>query len=445
MEDARSKRMSETWTVLIVGSGGREHALSHAYEKSPRVGKIIVTPGNDFMQWNRKKETIVDKNSKLNDAQSILAIAQKYKPDIVDVAQDDALAAGTVDLLQKNGFSTFGPTKNAARLEWDKKWSREFMTRNKIPTPEYRYFSDRNEAKKYVNATYQKKPNTLLYIKATGLCAGKGALKTTNKNEAYANIDAMKNFGEAGKVFLIEEGIVGEEFSYYAISDGKNYNLFQSARDHKTVFDGDEGAQTGGMGTVSPARITKGNEQTIEEKQIRPVIEGMLGEGNQYVGIVYLGGILSNGKINTIEYNSRWGDPEAQVVVPGIQNDYAEMVWACIHGELEKIKLVQDDKTRVCVVGASKGYPGDYSSVKGKQILGLEEATKMNGVTIFGAGMAQKEGKWVANGGRLFNVVGEGKDVNEARMRAYDAIKKISIEGNNLHYRKDIALREIPL
>ncbi len=428
---------------MIIGSGGREHALSTAYEKSSRIQKIIVTPGNDFMKWNRKKEIVIEKESKLNDAESLLRIAQKHRPDIIDVAQDDALAAGTVDLLQKNGFMAFGPTRNAARLEWDKRWSREFMTRNRIPTPEYRYFDSIEKGKEYATQLYQQNPNQLLFVKATGLCAGKGALKTTSVNQAHTNIEFMKNFGEAGKEFLIEEGLIGEEYSHYAISDGKTHQIVSSAQDHKTANNFDEGNQTGGMGTVSPVQITKGYEEEIENQQIKPVTEGMKKEGNPYRGIIYVGGIVTQSGISTIEYNSRWGDPECQVVLPKIQNDYAELILKCMEGKLENAELKLDDVHRVCVVGASRGYPGDYSLAKGKQIFGLDEANEMKNVTIYGAGISIKEEKFFANGGRLFNIVGAGKNVQEARQNAYAAISLIHIEGNNLHYRTDIGWRDL--
>ena len=391
--------------VLIVGSGAREHCLSTAYEKSPLVETIIVTPGNDFMAFNRKKEVIVDKNSKLTDSTSILEVAQTHHVDLVDVAQDDALAAGTVDVLRAHGFKVFGPTQEAARLEWDKQWSREFMQRNGIPTPSYHAFSNPIEAKAHLAHAYAQNENGLYYIKATGLCAGKGALKTTSLPQAYQHVDEMAQFGEAGKTFLVEEGLQGEEYSTYAISDGNSYQILPSAQDHKTLNAFDEGPQTGGMGTYSPVQVVKGKEKEIEEKQINPVVKGMQVEGHPYCGIIYVGGMVTEKGINTIEYNSRWGDPECQVVVPGIKTDYADLILHCVEGKLNELKVETDGKTRVCVVGASRGYPGDYSEVKGKPIMGLEEAAACKGVQLFGAGMAWKEGKWVANGGRLLSVV----------------------------------------
>jgi phosphoribosylamine--glycine ligase len=403
----------------------------------------LSTPGNDFAAFGRKKEVVREKSVSLKDPQSILAAAKLHKPDLIDVCQDDALAAGTVDLLKANGFAAFGPTKAASRIEWDKQWSREFMRRNRVPMPQFRYFEEAAPAKEYVKALYGTDPSRVLYIKAAGLCAGKGALKATTEAEAFARIDQMASFGEAGRVFLVEEGLVGEEFSYYAISDGAHFRFFKSAQDNKTVDEFDEGDQTGGMGAVSPAKVAQEMREEIEHAQVGRALDGMANEGIPYVGILYLGGIRVDGKPQNIEYNARWGDPECQAVLPSVQSDYAELVLACLDGSLDRVTLLQDDLTRGCVVGASRGYPNDYSAVKGKRIFGLEEAAAHKGVTVFGAGISGKEGHWTANGGRLFNVVGEGRDVLEARQRAYAAIACIGIEGNNLHYRTDIGWRDV--
>ena len=433
----------ENLTILVVGSGAREHAISRAYEKSHHVKKIIVAPGNDFIGYDREKDVIIDKDCSLKDPSSILKIAIRHKPDLIDVAQDDALALGTVDLLEKNGFRVFGPTKEAARIEWDKKWSREFMKRHNIPMPGFRYFDSEDTAKEYVRALYDKEPDKLIYVKACGLCSGKGALKATNIDQALENIEQMKTFGGAGKIFLIEDGLVGEEFSYYAISDGKTYRIFKSAQDNKTVFNFDKGDQTGGMGAISPAIITEGMSKHIEKLLISKVIEGMISEDIRYKGILYLGGIVEDGVPMNIEYNARWGDPECQAVLPSIETDYVELISACIDGRLDKINIKQDDKTRVCVVGALRGYPKDYSGAKGKEIYGLEDALKTEGATIFGSGIDIENGRFYANGGRLLSVVGYGRNIAEARQIAYCAIAKIHIEGNNLHYRTDIGWRDI--
>ena len=436
--------MTQHLSVMIVGSGAREHTISHTYEKSPQIDKIIVAPGNDFIGYGRQKEVIIDKNCSLKNPESILGLARKYKPDLVDVAQDDALEHGTVDLLQEHGFQTFGPTKSAARIEWDKRWSREFMQRHRIPQPAFRYFDDESPAKHYAEELYQEDPISLLYVKATGLCAGKGALKSTSLEQAIKNIEQMKTFpNRAGEIFLLEEGLVGEEFSYYAISDGRTYHIFKSAQDNKTVLNFDEGDQTGGMGAISPAMMTEPLANQIEQDMILKAINGMASEGNHYRGVLYLGGIVVDGKPMNIEYNARWGDPECQVVLPSVETDYVDVLTSCLNERLGEIEINQDNKTRVCVVGASRGYPNDYSQVIGRRIYGLEEAMKIEGVNIFGAGIDVQDGRFFANGGRLFSVVAEGKNILEARQRAYSAIDRINIERNNLHYRTDIGWRDV--
>ncbi len=436
--------MVENLTVLIVGGGAREHAISSAYEKSPKVKRIVVAPGNDFIEHGRQKEVIVDNNCSLKNPQSILEIARKYKPHLIDVAQDDALGLGTVDLLQVNGFLTFGPTQASAGIESDKRWSREFMQRHQIPHPNFRYFDSEGGGISYVRELYSRDPHRLIYVKASGLAAGKGALPSKSLEQAIRSVRRMKEFPDgAGDTFLVEEGLVGEEFSYYAISDGNVYHIFKSAQDNKTVFNFDEGNQTGGMGAISPAMVTQSISSEIEEQLIQRAINGMTEERLPYIGILYLGGIVADGKPVNIEYNARWGDPECQVVLPGVQNDYVDLVTASLERRLSEVTIVEDGKTRVCVVGASREYPNDYEAVKGKRIYGLEEAMKMEGVQIFGAGIAVQDGRFYANGGRLFSVVAEDDDILEAKQRAYAAIAYISVEGNNLHYRTDIGWRDV--
>ena len=429
-------------TILIIGSGGREHAISCAYEKSSKVKKIIVAPGNDFISYKRQKEVICDNNCSLKNPESILKIAKKYNPTLIDVAQDDALASGTVDLLIKEGFQVFGPTQKSSQIEWDKKWSREFMQRHNIPSPKFKYFNSEEKALGYVEGLYEDKTRTI-YIKASGLCEGKGAIKATNLDEAINSIKQMENFGQAGKIFLIEEALEGEEFSYYIISDGKNFKSFKSAQDNKTAFNFDLGPQTGGMGVVSPAKITQPITDEIEYEQIKKVIDGMHKEGIPYKGILYLGGIVNEDKIMTIEYNARWGDPECQAVLPSLKTDYVDIILAAINGNINSIKIEQDNKVRICIIGASRGYPQDYSKSKGKRIYGLEETMQKDNIKIFGSGIKIQDGKFYTNGGRLFSIVAEGENILEAKERAYSAIAGITIEENNLQYRTDIGWRDI--
>lgn len=430
-------------TVIIVDNGARGHALSLAYEKSPQIDKIIVAPGNDFIAYKREKDVIVDKQCDLKDPLTILGLAKKYKPDLVDVAQDDALAAGTIDLLRENGFLAFGPTKAAARIEWDKIWSKEFMLRHSISTASFVTFEDQNAARKYVTDLYllQKQKRTL-YIKAAGLCGGKGALRAENWNEAMFAIEETGALGDAGKRFVIEEELIGEEFSAYALSDGIHYQLFPSAQDHKRLLNFDQGPQTGGMGSVSPVRVTSLFSTDIE-RTMKNTIEGMKQEGNQYEGILYLGGMVTERNNMTLEFNARWGDPECHVVLPSLQNNYLDLIHASLEGRLHTFSPVYDGLSRMCVIGAARGYPLNYSATKGKRIYGLEHAMHCEGVTVLGAGIEISDGKFYACGGRLFSVVGEGNTILEARQRVYAAIAPVYVEGNNLHYRTDIGWRDM--
>jgi len=409
--------------VLIIDSGARGEVLQHTYRKS--VDNVVI--------------------SKESNPESILEVARKLKPDLIDVAQDTALALGTVDLLQSHGFRAFGPDKNAAKIESSKFFSRRFMQRHNIPHPHFEVFDSEEKAIAYVSNLYSKNPK-LVFIKADSLCKGKGVLKSTTLDEAVKKIRRMKEFGASGKRFLVEDGLTGsqiEEFSYYAISDGKTYKIFKSAQDNKTAFNFDQGPNTGGMGANSPALVTSGLEARIESQFILPVIQGMAEEETPFTGILYFGGIIVDGEISSIEYNARWGDPEVQVVLPGLQTDYFDLVNACLEGRLEEMEIQEDSKTRVCVVGASKGYPDDYSNVIGKRIYGLEEAMKIPGVLVFKAGINIQGEKLYAEGGRLFSIVAEGDNILEAKQKAYSAMAHVSVEGNNLHYRTDIGWRDI--
>jgi phosphoribosylamine--glycine ligase len=433
----------EDLSVMVIGGGAREHVISRAYEKSRRVRKVIVSPGNDFIGFNREKEVIVDKDCKLSEEESIVKVVEKYHPDLVDIAQDNALSTGAADLLRRKGFRVFGPSKNAAQIEWDKVWSREFMRRHKISCPDFRSFENDEPAFQMVNALYQAAPGVLLFVKAAGLCSGKGALSCRNVEEAIENIRKMASFGDAGKRFLIEQGLKGEEFSYYAISDGTNFYCFKSAQDNKRALNFDQGEQTGGMGAVSPARVTADLKERIEEEQIARAINGMRQEGRPFMGVLYLGGIINNEGIFNIEYNARWGDPECQAVLPGVQTDYADIANACIDRKLGELEIKEDKEVRACVVGASRGYPEDYGAVKGKRIFGLEDAMNVEGVEVYGAGIKIRAERVYADGGRLFSIIGKGRDVIEARAKAYEAISRISIEGNCLHYRTDVGWRDV--
>ncbi len=425
--------------ILVIGGGGREHALAEKFAGSKKVKQVFVVPGNGLMDYRNQKIKIVPTIDVLN-FEGILNIVKQEKIDLVDVAQDDPLAAGLIDVLEVEGIKAFGPSQLAAEIEWNKIWSRNFMEKYKLPIPHFRYFANTGEAIKYVNAF----DDQVLYIKAAGLAVGKGAIRTENKTEAKEAIASMKQFGKSGKKFLVEQALVGEEFSLFAICDGKDFKILGFAQDHKTVFAGDRGPNTGGMGCIAPTTVlTASMIQLIEKTILKPLMIGMQKEGRPYKGILYLGGMVTKNGVKVIEFNARWGDPEAEVILPAIKTDYLKIVESILSGRLKTLKIKIDNKVRVSVAGCSKGYPGDYSLVLGKQIFGLEKAMKQPGITIFGAGIKRVGRKFFANGGRIFHLVAEGKDVIKAQELAYNAMKLISIEGDNLHYRTDIGWRDL--
>lgn len=425
--------------ILIVGGGGREHALAEKYSQSKLVKRVFVAPGNGLMDYSNKKVTITPDIGVL-DFEKIIDLTKKEKIDLVDVAQDDPLAAGLVDALEVGDIKAFGPSRSAAEIEWNKIWSRNFMGKYKLPVPRFMYFSNTQEAIKYVNVL----PEQILYIKAAGLAAGKGAIRAENQTEAKKAILSMKQFGRSGKWFLIEEAMVGEEFSLFALCDGQNYQIIRSAQDHKTVYEKDQGPNTGGMGCVSPSGvITASIIRIIETKILKPFLAGMRKEGRPYSGILYVGGMITKDGVKIVEFNARWGDPEAEVILPAIKTDYLEIVGKTIQGRLNTIRIKVDNKVRISVAGCAKGYPGNYLAAKGKEIFGLDEAMELPGIMIYGAGVKRNDHKFYVNGGRVFHLVAEGKNVVEARDKAYKAMELINIEGDNLHYRGDIGWRNL--
>ena len=425
--------------ILVIGQNGREHALAVTYAESKRVKKVIMTPGNGLTDFQSMKIKNYPDVAMMN-FDGILEICKKEKIDLVDVGQDDIIAAGFVDKFKKLGIAAFGPTRKAAEIEWSKDWARNFMIKYNLPIPQFKSFTNQKKATDYIN----KLPDQLLFIKASGLALGKGVIRAVNKQQAKDAIMAMNKFGKSGETFLIEEGLVGEEFTLFAICDGENYVITKSSQDHKTIYDGDKGPNTGGIGSVAPTSATTSTLlKEIEEKIIKPTIEGMEKEGRPYSGILYLGGIITKKGIRIIEFNARWGDPEAEVILPSIKTDYLKIVEAVLEKKLNTLKIEFDEKTRISVAGCSKGYPGDYSKVLGKEIFGLLDTMRMPGITIFGSGIKRQGRKFFVSGGRVFYVVAEGKDIIDARDKAYNAMKLISIEGDNLYYRTDIGWRDI--
>lgn len=432
--------------ILIIGSGGREHALAEAYAKSRRVKKVFVAPGNNFMEETSEKIQVFP-HIALLDFKNLLELAKKLEVDLVDVAQDNVLAKGFVDKFGKNGIPAFGPNKASAEIEWSKEWARTFMKKYKLPAPKFEIFKDQKKALAFI----EKSPEQLFFIKASGLALGKGVIRAETKEQAKKAIAEMKKFGTSGKTFLIEEGLTGEEFSLFAICDGKRYVIAGTAQDHKTANTGDLGPNTGGMGCNAPTTLlSKQVVSEIKKSIINPFIHGMALENRPYTGIIYLGGIVTKKagrpdgrEVKVIEFNARWGEPEANVILPGLQTDYVDIVEAVMMQELMITPIKFDNKIRLGVAGCAKGYPTNYDEAKGKKIFGLRDAMKLPGISIYGSGIKKRGNSYIVNGGRIFYLVAEGKTITEARERAYAAMSQIFIEGNNLYYRTDIGWREM--
>lgn len=432
--------------VLVIDGGGRGSVLVDKYVTSPQVSKVLTVPGNDLMVRQKPKPVEIFPKFKTTDIEAIKQICQKYKVDLVDVSQDDAIAAGVCDELQNAGFMVLGPTRLAGQIEWDKAWAREFMQKFGLPIPRFKICRSQKEGINFVKS----QENAQWFVKAAGLAAGKGAIFADAKKEAVDAIYQMQNFGEIGKTFLIEECLYGEEFSSFAIVDGENFILVGHAQDHKRVFNGDLGPNTGGMGCASPPLVINKKIEDQIKAIFQKTVAALVKIKRPYRGILYLGGMIDkSGKVFVIEFNARWGDPEAQVIVPSIKNDFYKLAVDTIYGRLKKIQIIKDNLYRVAVTAASSGYPDDYSKVRGKQIFGLDYFLRHSGaqaiesVKIFGAGVKKDGTKYIANGGRLFYVLASGKNVCDARQKAYSALSQIYIEGNNLHYRTDIGWRDV--
>ncbi len=423
--------------ILILGSGGREEALADAYAKNKHVENIYLAPGNGLTGFRNKKIRALS-DVVVNDFEKILQVCKTNKIDLVDVASDEPLSLGFVDKLCEHNIQAFGASQKASEVEWNKEWSRNFMKKYKLPIPRYESFTDSKKAISYI----EKLKEQPLFVKASGLALGKGALFAKNKKEALDAILEMKKFGSSGNTFLIEECMMGEEFSLFALCDGKDYVIVGAAQDHKTVFNKNTGPNTGGMGCVFPGLVVNKKIITECEKTIlKPFMKGMITEKRPYSGVLYFGGMITKTGIKIVEFNARWGDPEAEVILPGITTDYLSIVKKILDKKLKGTKINLDKKTRVSVAGCAAGYPDDYKEVKGEKVLGIERVS--NDALIFGSGI-KKEGKnFTVSGGRILHIVGQGKDVIDARAQAYSEISKIFVEGNNLHYRTDIGWRDV--
>lgn len=427
--------MKNNLKILVVDGSGRGAALVHAYSKSPLVSQIFAVPGNELMQINSKVPVRIFPELKTTSVSEIVEICKNEKIDLVDVAQDNAVEAGVTNALLLENIQVVGPTREAGQIEWDKGWSRDFMKKYDLPVPIYKVFHSTQDAKDFI----QKESNTRWFIKAAGLAEGKGAIPAETKREALEAIDRMAQFGKSGETFVIEEWLEGEEFSMFAVTDGETHQIVGSAQDHKRLYTGDKGPNTGGMGCSTPPLIVDAKIYSQGEDILKRAIEGLKKEGRVYKGVLYLGGIVVNGNVSIIEFNARWGSPEAEVLVPSITNDMVEVAFTIIEGKLKDIQIKTDGKARVVVAGALKPEAKPMT----REIFGIDNVIKLPGITLYGARVTKKGEKYFVSSGRLFQLVAEGLDVLDARKKAYEAMSKLSIEGDNLHYRTDIGWRDV--
>jgi phosphoribosylamine--glycine ligase len=419
--------------ILVVGGGGREHALVWKIAQSPKVSKVYCAPGNAGIS---EQATIVPIQA--NDLNGLLEFALKEKVDLTVVGPEDPLTRGIVDLFESKGLLIFGANKKAAEIEGSKAFAKEMMKKYRIPTAFYEIFDNRNEAVRYI-----RDQGAPIVVKADGLAAGKGVIVCKTVEEAIHSVDQImveKIFGNAGNRVVVEEYLVGEEASYVAFTDGKTILPLASSQDHKAILDGDQGPNTGGMGAYSPAPVvTDEVHEEIIEKILRPIIYGMGEEGRPYQGVLYAGLMIHEGHPKVLEFNARFGDPETQPALMRMKGDIVPILEACMQGTLSRHKIEWDNRASVCVVLASQGYPGDYE--KGKIIEGLKEVSQMEKVFVFHAGTTLKDGQVITNGGRVLGVTGLGEDISRAIERTYQAVKKISWEG--VYYRTDIGQKAL--
>ena len=398
--------------VLIVGSGGREHAIAWSVSKSPKVDKIYCAPGNA----------------------GIAELAQEKEIDLTIIGMDDPLVGGVVDVFEARGLKVFGPRKNAAILEGSKAFSKDLMKKYNIPTAAYENFDDPEKALEYLR-TEAKFP---IVLKADGLALGKGVLICKDLKEAEDGVKEImedKKFGNAGNTMVIEEFMTGREVSVLSFVDGKTIRTMTSAQDHKRAQDGDQGLNTGGMGTFSPSPFyTEEVDEFCKKYVYQPTVDAMAAEGRPFKGIIFFGLMLTQDGPKVLEYNARFGDPEAQVVLPRMKNDIIEVMEACVNGTLDQVELQFEDNAAVCVVLASDGYPVKYE--KGIPMYGFEKFKDKDGYYCFHAGTKLKDGQIVTNGGRVLGITATGKDLKEARKNAYEATEWITFA--NKYMRHDI-------
>ena len=419
--------------ILVVGSGGREHAICWALSRSKRQPKLFCAPGNAGIAQLAQCVDI-----KAEDIPGLVKWCKDHKPNLVIIGPEIPLCLGLADELVMEGFQVFGPTKDGAQMEGSKDFTKKLLVESGIPTAKAATFTDFSAALGYV-----KKEGAPIVIKADGLAAGKGVTVCETVAEAEAALEeamGKKVFGEAGTKVVIEECLIGEEASILAFVDGESIVPMVSAQDHKRIFDGDKGPNTGGMGAYSPAPvITDQLNDEILEKILKPTVAALKKRGIVYKGVLYAGLMITRQGPKVIEYNCRFGDPETQVVLPRLKTDFVNICMAVAQGKLSHLKIEWDERPAACVVMASEGYPGSYP--KGKAIKGLEKAGSKKDAFVFHAGTDLKGGEIVTSGGRVLCVTGVGVDVKEALENAYAAVAEIHFEG--AQYRKDIGWRAL--
>ena len=417
--------------ILVVGAGGREHAICWKLRQSPQVDKIYCAPGNGGIAQIAECVDIG-----VMDFDALVAFAKEKKIALTVVAPDDPLVAGAVDIFEQNGLTAFGPRANAAIIEGSKVFSKELMKKYQIPTAKYEVFDNSRDALAYI-----EKQTPPIVIKAEGLALGKGVIIAQSLDEAKeAVLDIMEHgmFGKAGSRIVIEEFLTGPEVSVLAFCDGKTVKPMVSAQDHKRAYDQDKGPNTGGMGTFSPSRIyTEELAQECMKTIFQPTVDAMREEGRAFQGVLYFGLMLTKDGMKVIEYNCRFGDPEAQVVLPRLKSDLAEIMLACVNGTLDQTDIEWDTGAAVCVVMASGGYPKQYETEY--PISGLDEVAKLDDVVVFHAGTKDSEQGIVTSGGRVLGVTALEDDLDSAIARSYQAVKRIHFQ--NAHYRTDIGIK----
>ncbi len=419
--------------VLVVGSGGREHALIWKMRQSSKVKQVFCAPGNAGI---KKIAECIDISS--NDIDGLLAFALENKIDLTVVGPEDPLTMGVVDTFEAKGLRIFGPSKSAAELEGSKVYTKDFLKKYNIPSAAYKVFAKKGAAKKYI-----EKIGAPCVVKADGLAAGKGVILAHTKDEACKAVDLImkeKAFGSAGERVVVEEFLVGEEASFIAFTDGKTILPLPSSQDHKAAYEGDRGPNTGGMGAYSPAPVmTDAMTMRVMNEVMLPTIRGMEEEGRPYKGMLYAGMMIDGDRINVLEFNCRFGDPECQPLLLGLKSDLVDIMEAAIDTRLDEIELDIDPRPTVCVVLASQGYPGKYTT--GKPISGLVKAGNLKDVVVFHAGTKIENRRTVTAGGRVLGVTAIGKDIAAAIQQAYKAVDLIEWDG--YYFRRDIGHRAL--